>query len=108
MLRYQEPPAKFSAAMTRKKAAHPQALYARQMMPAAAATAPPTMRAAPQKPMWRYSHGLIRRCRPGRGGFRHQARKPLPAVLSLGSFMAIASCGRGVGSPDHLINVISQ
>src|ERR1700733_2260074 len=57
------------------------------MMPAAAATQPPTMRAAPEKPRERDSHGLMRRRRPDRGGFRHHARKPLGPVLSLGAFI---------------------
>src|ERR1700722_19329742 len=57
------------------------------MMPGTVATQPPTIRAAPKKPRRRYSHGLMRRCRPGRGGFRHHARKPRGPVLSLGAFI---------------------
>jgi len=53
MLRYQKPPAKFSAAITRKSAAHASTPYERQMSPAAAATLPPIMCPAPKKRGWR-------------------------------------------------------
>jgi len=46
---------------------------------------------------WRYSHGLIRRCMPGRGGDSHHPRRPLAAVLSLSAFIGMppAECGAG-------------
>jgi len=39
------------------------------MTPAMAATAPLAIRVMPKARRWRYSHGLIRRCIPGRGGY---------------------------------------
>jgi hypothetical protein len=72
---YQEPPARFSAPIIRKKAAHPLTPYERHMTPAAPATLPPAIRVSPK------------------------ARRPFGAVLSLGAFMPIASCGRGAGHP---------
>ena len=42
---YQQPPARFSAAIVRKRAAHASAAYQRHTMPAAAATMPPAMTA---------------------------------------------------------------
>ena len=40
-----------------------------------------------------------RRCRPGRGGDAHHPRRPFAAVLLLGAFIGVASCGRGAGHP---------
>src|ERR1700685_332926 len=104
MLRNQEPPARLSPAMTKKKAAHPQTPYARQMAPGTIATAPPTIRAAPKHPRGRYSHGLMMRCRPDRGGYRHHWRKVLGPELSSCAFMGVASWAGCCLS----INVISQ
>jgi hypothetical protein len=88
---YQEPPAKFAAAIAPKKAAHPYTPYARHTTAAAAATAPPTIRVRPKARRWRYSQGTIRRCRPDRGGYAHHPRRPFAALLSLAAFIAIAS-----------------
>src|SRR4051794_24707478 len=99
MVMYQEPPARFSAPIARKKVAHPLTPYERHTTPAATPTPPPAIRVSPKARRWRYSHGLIRRCMPGRGGVWHHPRRPFAAVLSLGAFMPIASCGRGAGHP---------
>src|SRR5690348_15148777 len=69
------------------------------MTPAAAATQPPATRAPPKKQRWRYSHGLITRCRPGRGGVAHQPRRPFVAVLRLGAFIETPPAGCGAGRP---------
>src|SRR5437762_11312150 len=69
------------------------------MTPAAAATLPPTMRVAPKTRRWRYSHGLIRRCKPGRGGDRHHPRRPFAAVLSLDAFIGMPPVDCAAGHP---------
>src|SRR5271169_6032587 len=67
------------------------------MTPAAAATLPPAMRVTPKPRRWRNSIGLIRRCRPGRGGVSHHLRRRFAAVLSLGAFIGMPPVGCGVG-----------
>src|ERR1035441_4529884 len=99
MARSQPPRAILSAATTRKKAAHPQPPYARQMKPPAAATLPAAIRLTPKKRRRRYSHGWIRRCRPGRGGVSHHPRRRFAAVLSLGAFIGMPPLGCGAGHP---------
>src|ERR1017187_5305241 len=69
------------------------------MKPAAAATLPAAIRLTPKKRRRRYSHGWIRRCRPGRGGVSHHPRRPFAAVLSLGAFIGMPPLGRGAGHP---------
>src|SRR5215472_594723 len=69
------------------------------MTPAAAATLPPTIRVPPNRRRCRYSHGLIKRCMPGRGGDSHHPRRPFAAVLSLGVFIGIPPAECGVGYP---------
>src|SRR5579864_3414824 len=69
------------------------------MTPAVAATMPPARRATPKPRIWRYSMGLIRRCRPGRGGVSHHLRRRFAAVLSLYAFIGMPPVGCGVGHP---------
>src|SRR5580704_18411474 len=69
------------------------------MRPGTAATMPPAMRAAPKPRMWRYSIGLIRRCRPGRGGVSHHLRRRLAAVLRWDAFIGVPPVGCGAGYP---------
>src|ERR1035441_5412898 len=69
------------------------------MKPAAAATLPAAIRLTPKKRRRRYSHGWIRRCRPGRGGVSHHPRRPFAAVLSLGAFIGMPPAGCGAGHP---------
>src|SRR5215471_8819993 len=63
------------------------------MRPAAAATLPPAMRTTAKARRWRYSHGWIRRCRPGRRGVSHHPRRPFGAVLSLSAFIGVPPVG---------------
>jgi hypothetical protein len=93
---YQQPPARFSAPRTRKKAAHPYTPYERHTTPAAAATPPPTIRMGPEARRWRYSHGAIARRSPDRGGDAHHPRRPFGAVLSLGVFIGMPPVGCGL------------
>src|SRR5580704_8079626 len=69
------------------------------MRPAAAAILPPAIRVTPKARRCRYSIGLIRRCRPGRGGVSHHLRRRFAAVLSLGAFIGMPPAERGVGHP---------
>src|SRR5580704_14347475 len=69
------------------------------MRPAAAAILPPAIRVTPKARRCRYSIGLIRRCRPGRGGVSHHLRKRFAAVLSLYAFIGMPPVGCGVGYP---------
>src|ERR1039457_2875348 len=69
------------------------------MKPATAATLPAAVRLTPKKRRRRYSHGWIRRCRPGRGGVSHHPRRPFRAVLSLGAFIGMPPVGCGAGHP---------
>src|SRR5215472_5483363 len=57
------------------------------------------MRMPPTRVRWRYSHGLIRRCMPGRCGVSHHSRRRFAVLLSLGAFIGIASCELDVGHP---------
>src|ERR1035438_9426891 len=69
------------------------------MKPAAAATLPAAIRLTPKKRRRRYSHGWIRRCRPGRGGVSHHPRRRFQAVLSLGAFIGMPPVGCDAGHP---------
>src|SRR5580698_3841364 len=69
------------------------------MTPAAAATLPPATRVSPKPRRCRYSIGLIRRCRPGRGGVSHHLRRRFAAVLSLYAFIGMPPVGYGAGYP---------
>jgi hypothetical protein len=89
IVRYQQPPAKFSAASARKKAAHPWALYETQMMPAAAWTLPPAKHANPKARARRYTGGAIRRRMPDRGGDAHHVRRRFGRVVLLGAFIGM-------------------
>src|ERR1019366_4841416 len=61
--------------------------------PMPVATMPPAICVTPKTRRWRYSHGLIRRCGPGRGGDSHHPRRPFRAVLSLGAFIGMPPGG---------------
>src|SRR5450755_4083741 len=55
--------------------------------------------------------GLIRRCRPGRGGVSHHLRRRLAAVLSLDAFIGIPPAGCSAGDPityNYDITLISR
>src|SRR5580693_4740672 len=69
------------------------------MTPAPAAILPPKICMTPKLRRWRYSIGLIRRCRPGRGGVSHHLRRRFAAVLSLGAFIGMPPAECGVGHP---------
>ena len=44
-------------------------------------------------------HGLIRCCRPARGGVIHHLRRRSAMVVPLGAFMRMSPCGCGAGGP---------
>src|ERR1039458_6486989 len=69
------------------------------MKPAAAATLPAAICLTPKKRRRRYSHGWIRRCRPGRGGVSHHPRRRFQAVLPCGAFIGMPPVGCGAGHP---------
>jgi hypothetical protein len=87
MVRYQQPPARFSAPRTTKKAAHAWAPYERSRTPPTASKLPQAIRVTPEARRWRYSHGAIRRLLTVRWG----------AVLSFGAFIGMPPVGCGVG-----------
>src|SRR5580698_5903689 len=69
------------------------------MTPAPHAILPLATRVTPKPRRCRYSIGLIRRCRPGRGGVSHHLRRRLAPVLSLLAFIGMPPAGCGVGHP---------
>jgi hypothetical protein len=91
MVTYQEPPARFSAAGTRNHADNRYILRRSWLVPALRPSEsetrpipswkpPAATRVMPETRRWRYSHGLIRRCTPGRGGDSHHPRRLFAAV----------------------------
>lgn len=98
MVSSQEANQKFAAA-ARNSAAHPTAIAEKEgpmsvKAPRPARTIPALMRTRAQTRRWRYSHGLMMRRMPDRGGDAHHPRRPLGAVLSLGAFIEMSSATR--------------